>query len=319
MSTVAPAPSPALLPRLNGPRPARSFDVASELSDEAVGWCIRDLASGEEAVFIRPRVRGEDVLIPLTKEIAAWVDARSCGEPAVLRCFSVALRDAVCDNLDPARYQLCDLISLNSSAAWGESARVALRRRLTSYADAQFQKRVLYGASDGSVHPVYGNGAYSWVSSDGQWFAARSRANILASEVLGILSFVRHFIHRGDHYRAVLFVDSMQAIEVVKRGRFNHSRVSVTALAEASALIQSGRLELIWVRSHQGHLLNDIADRIALQRHRAVRSELGQEMLDSLCQQIVDGAAAEFAAADWQVIAREARSAYRAHVREQAA
>ncbi|MBN9214675.1 MAG: hypothetical protein J0J04_07665 [Microbacterium sp.] len=321
-SVIAPPPAAPPTPRALS-RPAtgakrHAFDVASELSDNAVAWCIRDLATGKEERFLRPRNRGDEVLTSLTRDVAAWVDERADGAPVSLRCFSVALRDAIGEKLDPARYAPADLMALNASAAWAHSTRASLREDLARYESDEFHKRVLYGASDGSVHPLYGNGAYAWVTADGKWFVGRSHAHILASEVMGILSFTRAFLGAGRHYRAVLFVDSLNAIDAVTSGSFVHSRIDPDMLDAARSLLASGRLELIWVRSHQGHPLNDIADRLALQRHRAVRSELDTDQVHAICQQIVDGELAQLAEVDWKQAADTGRTAYAAHLREHA-
>lgn len=312
----SPVPSPALLSRPVAGRGLRSFDIASELGDTAVAWCIRDLATGEQQRFLHPRERGQEVLDSLTQNVAQWAAERAGDQQVSLRCFSIALRDAVTDKLDAHRFVPADLISMNTSADWAQQTRAHLRDELARHEQAQFAKRVIYGASDGSVHPIYGNGAYAWVSSDGRWHVARSHTRILASEVMGILSFVRAFIAEGSHHRAVLFVDSLNAIEAVTEGPFVHSRINQATLELARTLIKTGRLELIWVRGHQGHVLNDIADRIALQRHRAVRSQLTETQLHAICQKIVAGAAGTFAQTDWWEVARTAREAHRAHLRQ---
>lgn len=312
----SPAPTPALLSR---PAPAsalRGFDIVSEIGGSAVAWCIRDLATGDQKRFLQPRIRGQEVLDGLTRAVTDWVSERAPEGPVSLRCFSVALRDAVKAKLDGTRFVPADLIAMNNSADWAHLIRGRLREDIARHERTEYAKRVMYAASDGSVHPVYGNGAYSWVTCDGAWHVARSHTNILASEVMGIASFVKMFRTQGTHYRAVLFVDSLDAIDAVLNGSYVNYRIEEEDLAAARALIQSGRLELVWVRSHQGHPLNDVADRLALLRHRAVRSEFDERQIDAICQQIVDGAAVTFQSTNWAEATREARQAHQTHLLE---
>lgn len=316
MMTVE-APTPCPIPAAPSRASARhAFDIVSEIGDHAVAWCIRDLSSGEQKRFLEPRTRGEEVLEDLVSAVTTWVSQRAPEGPIVLRCFSIALRDAVAVKLRGTRFQPEELIAMNSSVSWAHGMRTRLRDDIARHEHSEYAKRVMYAASDGSVHPVYGNGAYSWVTSDGVWSVDRSYANILASEVMGIVSFAKMFRAARTHSRAVLFVDSLNAIDAVVGGGYVHYRLDESELSAARALIESGRLELIWVRSHQGHPLNDVADRLALQRHRAVRTGLDECQLASLCQQIVDGAADTFQSISWADAAREARQAYQAHMLE---
>ncbi|AUG29393.1 hypothetical protein CXR34_07935 [Microbacterium hominis] len=318
IESQAPAPTPALLTRPAHVRMMRSFDVVSVIGDSAVAWCIRDLSSGEQKRFLQARTRGEDVLGGLTRAVTDWVSERAPEGPVSLRCFAIALRDAITERLHDTRFAPADLIELNSSADWAHAVRARLREDIARYEHAEYVKRVMYAASDGSVHPTYGNGAYSWVTSEGDWHVARSHTNILASEVMAIASFVRMFRTQGAYFRAVLFVDSLNAIDAVMNGAYVHHKIHEEELANARALIRTGRLELIWVRSHQGHVLNDVADRLALQRHRAVRSDLDEHQIKVLCQQIVDGARETLQTTNWHEATREARQAYQDHMLEQA-
>lgn len=312
--TVLPSPSPAmLLPRPAAP--GREFDVASEISGDAVAWRIRDLATGEQEQFLWARVRGEEVLPRLVTEVSEWAAARAGDEPITLRCFSIALRDAMAQALDPDRFPPADLITLNTSAQWAGDARASLRSALEAHSHQLYLDRVLYAATDGSAHPRKGDGAYAWVTSSGEWFTKRSHASILLSEVMAILALTRTFLKEATHYRAVVFVDSLNAINALTSREYLDRRIDPHLWGQTRALIESGRLELVWVRSHQGHLLNDLADRLALNRYRATRSKLDEEQLNALCEQIVDGAAAELAGTDWATEAQRAREAHRAHIR----
>lgn len=312
LEAPAPAPSPALL-RGAPARRLRGFDVASEVSSHALAWHIRDRSTGEEEQIVTPRVRGADVLDGLVTDVTSWVHARAGEERVSLRCFSVALRDAVTDRLDPDRFVAADLIELNASADWAHAARAGLRDALRAHEESVYRSNVLYAASDGSVHPHYGNGASAWVTSDGHWFVKRGPKRILGAELAAILSFADMLSRNTTHHRAVLFVDSLTAIEEITSDRFLHFPFDQDVVAMTRKMISSGRLELVWVRSHQGHLLNDLADRIALQRHRAVRSDLSGAQVNTICQRIIDGAAGELAATDWAAEAQRARAVWAAH------
>lgn len=49
----------------------------------------------------------------------------------------------------------------------------------------------MYGASDGAFHPLYGNGAYSWVTQHGQFEVGSALHDILLAELTGIIQVAK--------------------------------------------------------------------------------------------------------------------------------
>lgn len=319
IDSVRPAPTPAAVPRARHPQ-LHAFDLVSEISPTGVAWAGRDAATGEMVVRLNARERGEEVLPALTERVARWVDAHRDGDlPVKLRCFSLALRDTAAAGLDPERFVIADPIELNSTRSWAEDARVMLRERLAERDRQVFTRSTLYAASDGSVHPAYGNGAFAWVTSDGTWAARRAPDRILNAEVAGIVSFARHFVATGTHYRAVLFVDSLASIDILVDGKPAKGVADAEGVELVRSLIAADRLELIWVRGHDGHLLNDVADRLALLRHRAVRMQLSPQQVNASGERIVAEAIDRIRETDWAQQARRARDAHTEHVRQHVA
>lgn len=290
------------------------FDVISEKSKTHYAWVIRDSVSGVEELIVRKRPRGGSVLVGLADHVTSMIEARRISPVVMLRCHTEALRHVLRAVLPEDRFTLVDLVGLSPARDWSTAARTRLHDELWPREEGS-PKGILYAASDGSIHPVLGGGACAWVTHDGTWLAGRTRSDILRSELSAISSFAFH-LNRSlieGHSKAVLFVDSLSAIRAVNR---RDSMIRGLTYGDADVLyrmLDRKLLELVWTRSHQDHLLNDVADRLALMRHRAIRSNLTKHQIREQGDRIVENSLPDLVATDWGKVTRECRSAWARH------
>ena len=222
----------------------------------------------------------------MAREIAEWLDT-CASPPAVIRCHSAILRSALLPLLDPDQFVLCDGLALAPGAVWAAAAKAVIVGELAAQEESLRKARVLYGASDGSVHPIHGHGAYAWITEAGQYEIGRAPRSILLAELTGIIQFAKS-VPVDTFARAVLFVDSLRAIRTIQHGgpalwRLNDQE----GMLRTVSMVRGGRLELVWVRGHSGHVLNDVADRLALLRHRAAWIGLSAGELEASADRIV--------------------------------
>ncbi|PDQ35980.1 MAG: hypothetical protein B5766_02205 [Candidatus Lumbricidophila eiseniae] len=129
-------------------------------------------------------------------------------------------------------------------------------------------------ATDGSFHPHYGGGAYAWVTDDGRH--GRGSAQVkspLEAELTAVLKLLRS-ARPGTKIHALL--DSEDAIEAIEEGTVPRHRhflpgTTIVILDKIASKRAHVDLSLEWVKGHNGHPLNDAADRLArLARQRSV-------------------------------------------------
>lgn len=97
----------------------------------------------------------------------------------------------------------------------------------------------------------------------------RAPRSTLLAELIEVILFAKSSPVQ-TFARAVLLVDSLRAIRTGQ-----HDAPALWCLDDQEGMLQTvsmvhgGRLELVWVRGHSGHLLNDVADRFGLLRRLA--------------------------------------------------
>ncbi|WP_157109538.1 RNase H family protein [Rhodococcus sp. WMMA185] len=113
-------------------------------------------------------------------------------------------------------------------------------------------------------------------------------ATILEGELLAIELAIVRFEDRRLH----ILTDSQPALEhlgVLQNPRPLRSCGGVKATVDRIHEAMRGReIRLSWVRGHDGHLLNETADRLAMAVRRAHESDVPTEALQTIAQQIME-------------------------------
>lgn len=219
------------------------------------------------------RRRSTDPMAQVVAEVAPWLAhvADVCG-PLAMRVHHPGLRARLVeDGALPDGCAVADGLGLGPGGAWAASARADLHGLLEAQEARLLAGRVLYGASDGSTHPTGGGGAWAWVDQHGRWRAGGGPSDILGCELAGIARFAAA-VDQAVFPRAVLFCDSLRAMDTVAASGPRLGRLPARFRDDVQTLrgmVCDGTLELVWTRGHAGHALNDVADRLALLRHRA--------------------------------------------------
>jgi ribonuclease HI len=157
-------------------------------------------------------------------------------------------------------------------------------------------------ATDASVHGRQsGSGTYAWVASDGKFgYGNTKHSNVTACELYAILSML-NTVERTENLR--ILVDSQAALQLIKSGVSENSTVPlpIVKLAEQirTKLNSYQNISLEWVKGHNGHPLNDAADRIArntrlTSRQGQAKQAKAQRGLRSVAQRIVNDAMVEY-------------------------
>lgn len=289
---------------------AAVVDVVTEVEGPRAAWRARVVGTSHTSGGVLDREglsAPEELLIASTM----WaVDVVAPDVPVLMRLHSYQMWSLARAAL-PERFRVADPLELNAGAAWARSARHVLFTQI-AHPEAKKQPgheqppkrkrskpKVLYGASDGSAHPRYGSAAAAWVSTDGQWKAELVRGDVLSAELVAAIGFAKHLARSGAD-RGVLFIDSQDAIAVLERRPVRH-RITLVGkdLELARQLVADGALKLVWVKSHRGHVLNELADRLALQKSRGTRLGLPHPITNGMCKRIVAGAMPEVQGTNW--------------------
>ena len=117
-------------------------------------------------------------------------------------------------------------------------------------------------ATDGSFHPGRGGAAFAWVVNDQLYaYGPCPSASALGAE----LDAINHALTTLKRQRVTVHTDSQLAIAAVAPGGGSSLSPAERVLAAAvrSRIAQSPGTTLVWVRSHSGPGLNDVADRLA--------------------------------------------------------
>lgn len=126
-------------------------------------------------------------------------------------------------------------------------------------------------ATDGSVHAQFGGGSYAWVDSNGDYSmqATSKYRQVIACELAAILYGIKG--HSGNQ-PLVILTDSKAAIELINTPRKTALKnknmfPSLVRLLDSirEQLVSRQNVEIRWVKGHDGHALNEAADRLCRQ------------------------------------------------------
>jgi len=290
-----------------------TIDIVTFATSHGWGWTAREMPTGDPVTHVMERHRRDHVPQTVAGHIGEWLRTLPGDGAVTIRCHTAIIRSALVTHVDPQRVALVDGLALGPGAGWAEQARSELVTALTELEEALRQRRTLYAASDGASHPAYGNGAFSWVDQFGKFEVGRAPRNITDAEIAGIIAFAKQ-VRFGTFGKAVLFVDSLRAIRAFQIETAQLWRqADQEGLMQTLSMLRNRRLELVWVRGHNGHVLNDVADRLALMRHRAVRMQLSEDAVRQAALNIVDQERDRLLSVTWSKERLKALRAWRLH------
>lgn len=298
------------------PPPAHPiFDIATAVSDADYAFRIRH--EGSERTLFGSRDADGSVKRKMMDRILRQIVSLTDENQVIIRCFSPEMRSYLLDRA-PAGVMLADPMLFASAAAWSETARVELRAELRARFERRESSTVIYAASDASTHPSAGHGSGAWVTHTGEFRVLSAPSAIFYGELASAISFAQWLDRTYQYRRAVLFMDNLGAVtQLTTPGRPLHDYGMLAGVNTAYKLIEQGRLEPIWVRSHEGHPLNDVADRLALMGHRAFRDRVAAPQVAERGSRIVELALPQLAATNWADERARALNSWRSHLAAQ--
>lgn len=150
-------------------------------------------------------------------------------------------------------------------------------------------------ATDGSVQRGRRGAGAGWVNSWGGYgHAPVDTSDIVVAEVVAIGNALAD-LPRGVT-RVTVRVDSREAIAIATQGLKHGAtsgavRVPAKAHAAVVRIHDTGKkvpVDLKWVRSHNGDLMNETADRLAVMARRTAQARLAAEVVDEMAGRIMD-------------------------------
>ena len=151
----------------------------------------------------------------------------------------------------------------------------------------------ILAATDGAYHRRYGGGAYGWVTDTGRHAYGKATANSsLEAELYAVLNLMT-LTHTGSTLHILL--DSKDAIEAVETGAVTRTRktlpsTTLVLLHHIKTHRARMTLELEWVKGHNGHPLNDVADRLARLARQSLIFGTPTDASNKIAEDIVTGA-----------------------------
>lgn len=154
-------------------------------------------------------------------------------------------------------------------------------------------RRLITAASDGGYHAQYGGGGYGWIRDDGVYGygAARGVSSALEAELHALLNLVKHAPARST---LLIHVDSRSAIDVVnfegQTSRGADISGKAQTLVERILWFKEHKtpFTLHWVKGHNGHPLNDAADRLARLSRQSTDFGTPRDAVRAIAQGIAD-------------------------------
>ena len=150
-------------------------------------------------------------------------------------------------------------------------------------------------ATDGSFSRgrLASGASCAWIREDGRFgMTVLDHGGILEAELLGIRMLLGEATS-GERLR--VFVDSKAALscvtETVGEGRERQSNQAEDIVRTIHDLLKKVEVEFVWVKGHQGHPLNDGADRLAVLARRT-KGTVKYTTRSAVARNIVDDALA---------------------------
>ncbi|GEM_PF-1103380 len=154
----------------------------------------------------------------------------------------------------------------------------------TRMANQQVWTNVRQVATDASVGLASGSAAIACVAEDGHTATLRleQRYNVTRCELRAILLALETF-----HGSLRILTDSQAAVRLVTGDRQTRSAQKYSTLLARIDAAMSGRVVAIeWVRGHNGHPLNEAADRLAVATRRAAELDIPPSVQRHIRQRI---------------------------------
>lgn len=177
---------------------------------------------------------------------------------------------------------------------------VAARLDAATLADTTPEPRKpvrVVGATNASRRTGSPEAGWAWTTGEGRWAAGTLPSQkVLAVEVIAILRLVAahpkaDVIHIGsDSKGAIAIVHQLRTgtlgVNTAMRSLNLHGR---RPLIFFDTLVNhNAEITFQWVQANQGHILNETADRLAVQARRAAQSGMSEDALATIQANIVD-------------------------------
>ncbi|MEJ5919372.1 MULTISPECIES: ribonuclease HI [unclassified Corynebacterium] len=190
-------------------------------------------------------------------------------------------------------------VDVATRIAKGEVLKIYQRKAELRELEESFMEP-LFVATDASKDRYSQKAAIGWVSAEGMHGTQQTNGvSIAEAEMLAMHEALTELdrnsrVPRGR--RIVLLSDSKHAIEMVfgKRKLSTSHLSSTRKLAELRKLVAGPRIHVEWVRGHNGHPLNELADDLARHRNRCTGMfALDEDLIREQEQKLVEDALAE--------------------------
>lgn len=151
-------------------------------------------------------------------------------------------------------------------------------------------------------HAKYGGTTWAWVSAAGKFRTYRSEHQLStnAAETLAILCAASHFDVDvplrivSDSQAAVSIVTQLRERSITAEEAITRLRIPASAASMCRKVRWAARelplrpVQASWVRGHDGHPLNEAANRLAILARRASAARCSQEVYSSMCSGVVE-------------------------------
>lgn len=179
---------------------------------------------------------------------------------------------------------LVDIMLLARRSHMAEAERVLADE--TQIPNARPEKSYVTVATDASVRTGYRGAALAVVTADGkqttEWRASISSIDRAELEAINLAVT----LHMRKGVTLEVLTDSRNAIQWIENPQHPHLGVRGRCRALQN-LVRTGALKLTWIKAHEGHALNEAADRLAVARRRAENFSVNLETRQVIEQRII--------------------------------